>query len=441
MRVRHVIPRLMDPQRRFVRWEPPAEAKFSRAAILSASYGTGKSLAAAARFARMCMAYGRQDSYALVTAPVARTLDTTLPAHLEKFFPPGFIRSRRKPHGSLEWVLQNGQHIVFWSGKSYVDSIDAWLIWVDEVHDGLYRDHVRWDRLIGRFRGPAPHKHLICSGIAIDDASFRARFDAPEDPCALTVLPGLKDSWVGQRDPTFLERAVAGKERRVRDALINGGWVPPAEGAFPDFDWSVGSGNIVDAPIDAYIEGRLPVHVSLDPGEQFGVLIVAPWRAGDGGPAVLALQSWCFDRYSTEQVLNWLKSETDYRIEKAYVDTDAQRDVRVLIQQAMPHCPVESIQRSTKSYRLAKKLERFRWAICDGNGVRRFFLHQSMLSEGRRGLAKQIEKATVKDDGTLTKPNDEHVRDCAMYAVQLMLPERETRPVDYSIQDGVEVTL
>ncbi|MEM6367787.1 MAG: hypothetical protein AAF851_05725 [Myxococcota bacterium] len=420
-------------QYQFVSWNPPEsdQLSFSKAACLSAAFGTGKTLTAAMRFVRYVLQHGRPGDKAIVTAPVSATLEETLPGLLEALLPPAFIRMRRVKSNKTTWTLQNGVRVVFWSGKSYIDSVDAFLIWVDEVQDPLYLDQRRWDRLMGRFRGDHPRKHLIVSGIAVDDETLRGRFDCPDDPNVLTSLPGLEDSWAGKNDPGFIERSLEGKEKRVADAMRKGGWIPPPAGAFPGLNLTLG-GNVTDRDVSEYMEGRSPVILCLDPGEQFGVLVAAvikiPLKGGGFDDGLLGLESMVFDRYGSDQVIEWFQQETDYHFDRLCIDTDAIRDQRRFLRTIVgPSVKILDIPKRSSGWRLVRKLERFRWAICDGHDNRRFLMHRRMMTEGKRGLVNLLRTAKLKPDGTLTKPNDEHVRDAAIYGVNILLEPKAPR--------------
>jgi len=366
---------------------------------------------------------------AIVTAPIAKTLETTLPNLLRQWIPPDFIRKTHKPHNAVEWILVNGRRVVFWSGKGYIDSGDADLMWVDEVHDRLYLDQPRWDRLMGRLRGAAEYKELVISGIAIESPEMEDRFYKPMEsqvPATHIELPGLKASWVWANDQDYCKRAIANKPKPLMEAMLNGGRVPPPQSAFPHLDLTLG-GNLVDLDATPWMEGTKPVNVSLDPGEQYGVFVCAPLKR-DGQDCVLGLESMCLDRYSTDQVLEYLAKETDYKIGRVFVDTDSVRDTRVLVRQHLPGVPVEDLKKGGKMWRLKAKQDRFSWAIQAGDGFRRFLIHERMLTEGKRALVNLLRKADLKPDGTLTKPNDEHVRDAAIYATCIMLkPKAENK--------------
>ena len=259
--LRYRVPRFLPWQREFVRWRPPEGTRYAVAACLTAAWGTGKTFVGGARAARVLMEYGAPGTVAICTAPTGKTLDTTMPQALERYLPAAFIRRRTKPHNTVEWILQNGCRVVFWSMKGYIDSVDNCILtWCDEAHDRLFLDPVRWDRLVGRARGSALYRELIATGIAINDDTMHARFDKPDDPTVHTVLPGLEHSWAGQNDPGFIGRSVADKPKELRDVLIKGGWVPPPMNAFPHLVLAAGEdSNIHTGEVLEWVSGESSV--------------------------------------------------------------------------------------------------------------------------------------------------------------------------------------
>lgn len=440
LRYKPALSTLQRFQHQFLTWRPPEGTAFATTGVASAAYGTGKSSGGALRCGKH--AVERPGGLTIVTAPISRTLETTLPNMLQGVIPPDFIRTRRKPHGNLEWVLQNGRRVVFWSGKGYIDSADADFVWCDEFHDRLYLDEVRWERLVGRLRGPAPYKELCVTGIAVEDEVLEERFYKPFEegrPDFFLMFPGLKHAWVYRHDRAFVERSVRNKSKQLAHTMVHGGRVPPAQAAFPHLDLTLG-GNVVDWDIEPWMEGSRKVVLSLDPGEQYGVVVgVKMKHPTEGHDIVVALQSWCLDRYSTDEVLQFIQEETDYRIGRVIVDTDSMRDTRRLVRQMLPDVPVEDIRKGSKGWKLQAKQDRFSWAIQAGemdakgnithNGLRRFFVHKRMMREGKRGLVSLLRKAELQPNGLLTKPNDEHVRDAAIYMVCLLLKEKKATEV------------
>jgi len=430
--VHHRIPKLLPWQREVITWEPEVESGLIEAHVLSPAWSTGKSFTQAGRACRLIMEEGRPGANAIVLGPTLKNLEQTLMPFYEVFLPSAFIRTKRKPHGVHEWVLQNGVHLHFWSFRGLVDSIGAFLVHIDEVQEREVRDPFRWGRIVQRLRGPEKRKHLLTSGIAIDDQDFRKRFDKPDDPSVRTWLPGLMDSWSGLHEPWRLKLAVEGREKRVADAILHGGWIPPAQSAFPNLVLEPGEdSNLSNVDPRPWVSGERDVVLALDPGEQFGSAIIARTKTPSGEDALLALESHTFDRFSSEQVVQWYLAETDYRITTVVIDTDSVRDSRVLIRQALPQAEILSITKHGSGYARKTKLERFRWAICDGAGTRRFYVHERMLDEGKRALVHLLRTAKLKENGELTRPNDEHVRDCAIYATFLLLKPKAPTP-DYS---------
>jgi hypothetical protein len=421
--IRHRVPKLMPFQKEAATWEAQNEG-LSTLLVASAAYGTGKSLAGAAASARWMLQV--PGGVSIITAPISRTLDTTLPVLLQRFIPSDFIRQRRKPHGNLEWLLQNGRTVVFWSGKGYIDSVDADHIWVDEFHDTLYLNDARWDRLMGRFRGKAKRKLLVCSGIAVEDETLERRFySKDEDPQYHLLFPGLKASWAWENDRDHCMRAVADKPAPLKEAMLEGGRVPPLQSALPHLSLVVG-GNVVDWDVEDYWEGNKQVYLSLDPGEQYGVFVCAKHRH-EGIDRVVGLASYCWDRMSTSEVLERLANTTDFKFAKVFIDTDSVRDTRVLVRQHLPNTPVEDLKKGGKDWRLQSKQDHFSWAVQAGDGVRRFLMHERMLKEGKRSLQYLLRRVEKAPSGLWTKPNDEHVRDAAVYATCILLPKRPQR--------------
>jgi len=431
-------PALSAKQRRLVNWVPPASCNFAVTGALSATFGTGKTTAAAARAiafifrnANWNPGYGATNPLFVCVGPTSMTVKQNLVPIFEQLLPSELILERRSsPHDV--WLLANGCKLLFLSGAGLVDSFSCSGMMVDEVHDHrAFLHDVKWRPLVGRIRDrkAGAWRELIVSGIAQPDERLKERFDRPDDPNVHIELLGLHDNPAA--DEAYRNLILDAYPSGYESVALDGGWAPTETGsAFTDVLSFGPGGNITR---DHYAEDA-KVICTLDPGKQSALLFVKEIEVdefshgeptGNKVPGLCVIDELILDAVDSRQAVQ-LALETPYTIAKLCVDTAMIHDTRRMLRDVWTG-PIDTLPKGSLQWRRSTKLNRLRWALCDTHGTRRLLIHERLMSNGdKRGLVNVLRRSKTNTAGTdVVKDDLEHAREAlAQLIVSHWKPER-----------------
>lgn len=418
MRVRWSVGSLTASQRELVRWQAPPEVQAATTGALSLAFGTGKTTAAALRFARVCMSRPRwspdrerQRPLALVLAPTYTLIRMNLRPLLEWAFPREVV-VRKTAGPPAVWTLANGVEVWFMSGDAIVDSGTAFAMLIDEVSYPCFLDQLNWSKLVGRLRAPG-YTELVVSGIASSNPIIRERFDAPEDPGTKVLLPGLDDAPIEEAKKA---RILASLPLESREAALRGGWGPDRTQVYVlDREH-----HRTDAPVDK----SRGCYVALDPGRSSAAIVC---QLIDG-VLVVVDELVGYDE-SSRSVCMELK-QRGWVPEQVALDTQAHVDSAEAVQSIFPTAWIRQAKKRSAEWEVEKGHEHVRTCLRDATGRTRLKFHGTLWDEGHptRGVVRSMLEYRYKSPGRAVRDDRvDHQCDVVRYAAIAWL-QTEERP-------------
>lgn len=399
-------------------------------------WGCGKTSGAARKHYALACVNGWDSRYqnakptSAIIAPTMRILAQATIEAFDRILPRSSVFKR---HGSPKNYidLTNGHRILLVSAASELEGVNLTHLWCDEIHHPAY-DHYRFLNFQARVRDPFRKRGVVMATGIPESTWIRDVFDVDPSPTRFTVLSATADN--PNIDPLLLAEFYASCPSGEEQKLFGGQWMPPIGAFYPQFDPTV---HVVDREGDP----RVPVHLSMDVGNQAAVLV---WQEIDvlvhpmiGRPTretgMLCVDQLLPEDASVEAIAQQLMIETPWQLRDGYsrimVDPKTDRDERHSLRRWFPKCQIVQRDRSDERYFVDTGIRLTQRAFRDALGNARVFFSRK-LERGRpgeridRGVLASIPRYKRNDKtGLPVKDNKhDHMNDALRYAVCELLP-------------------
>lgn len=440
-RIRARWSEFLPPQRTLFDFNPPASAEQQTTIeALLGGYGSGKSVGAARKMARRCLATSRTASYdetyspdhptqAACIAPTGRILQRVTIPKLEACLPRDLILTKRKsPHPSI--TLINGCQIHFVSAESEFEGEDLHTIWCDEIQHPAYTA-AKFTNYLARLRDPYQAiLSMIVSGLPVA-GRVRETFDLAQLPPEqrrnrITILAGTRDNPHIPR--STIEAIMATVPSGQQASLIGGGWMMPEGAVFSMFQNDL---HLVDSRGDKAKPTSLGIDIGQHGAVVFGQEDLVKEHDGRIGQGLLIVDELLTEGLDVEAACIKAK-ERGWQVvpskSEIYVDPTIRGVELGVVRKHFPGVHVVVRDREDPFYYVEEGVRHFQAQLL--NAWNDVHLRISRHLAATNGIVDSIVSARRHEaSGALVKDDSkDHVLDAARYLVVGMLRPKRPGP-------------